>query len=175
MGIYLVRMVSSVKTKRMRGTKEKNRMTGRIQIRILSLHPLKGRETFLNFRYLWDKFECERNTRKERDPYLFRERKLDDASRQCSIRWSEWVVGCGYCRWIIYSRTGSLRLPMYAPGKKFKLKYWVHIDHMLKELRCCVLHRLEERVPMNRILVISWTGSFPVISFLSFPVPANRC
>ncbi len=77
MGIYLVRMVRSVKTKRMRGTREK-------KIRILSQQTLKGRETFLNFRYLWDKFECERNTRKERDPYLFRERKLDDASRQSS-------------------------------------------------------------------------------------------
>ena len=44
-GIYLIRKVRSVKTKRMRGTKEKNRMTGRIQVRILSQHPLKGRET----------------------------------------------------------------------------------------------------------------------------------
>ncbi len=36
MGIYLIRMVRSVETKQMRGTKEKNRMMGRIQIRILS-------------------------------------------------------------------------------------------------------------------------------------------
>ncbi len=45
MDFDLVRMVRSVETKRMRGTKEKNRMTGRIQVRILSQHPLKGRET----------------------------------------------------------------------------------------------------------------------------------
>jgi hypothetical protein len=33
MGIYFIRMVRSVETKRMRGTKEKNRKTGRFQIR----------------------------------------------------------------------------------------------------------------------------------------------
>jgi hypothetical protein len=38
MGIYLIRMIRSVETKRMRGTKDKNRMTGRIQIRVLSQH-----------------------------------------------------------------------------------------------------------------------------------------
>ncbi len=38
MGIYFIRMVRSVETKRMRGTKEKNRKTGRIKIRILSQH-----------------------------------------------------------------------------------------------------------------------------------------
>ncbi len=41
MGFDLVRMVRSVETKRMRGTKERNRMTGRIHIRILSQHPLQ--------------------------------------------------------------------------------------------------------------------------------------
>ncbi len=35
----------SVETKRMRGTKERNRMTGRIHIRVLSQHPLTNRET----------------------------------------------------------------------------------------------------------------------------------
>jgi hypothetical protein len=46
MGVYLIGMVRSVETKRMRGTKVKNRMTGRIQIRILIQHPLKGLESY---------------------------------------------------------------------------------------------------------------------------------
>ena len=45
MDFDLVRMVRSVETKRMRGTKERNRMTGRIHIRILSQHTLQNRET----------------------------------------------------------------------------------------------------------------------------------
>ncbi len=45
MRIYLIRMLRSVETKRIRGTEEKKRMTARIQTRILSQHPLNGLET----------------------------------------------------------------------------------------------------------------------------------
>ncbi len=43
----VLRMVRSVETKRMRGTKERNRMNGRIHIRILSQHHLQNRETLM--------------------------------------------------------------------------------------------------------------------------------
>ena len=61
-----------------------------------------------------------------------------DTSRQSRSRWIQWTVDWGCCRWIIYNTTGSLRLLRHPTGKKFKLKYWVHIDHMISELGCSV-------------------------------------
>jgi hypothetical protein len=75
-----------------------------------------------------------------------------DSSRYSLSRRSQWAVRCGFCRCIFYNRTCSVRLLRYPPDQKFKLKYWVHIDHDLSELGSCVFDRLESLVIINTTL-----------------------